>query len=262
MLWKAIVVGLIAVLARMDSRMLGRLNLERPLITCTVVGAFLGNIPTGLAVGATLEMVSLGFTQIGAAGFDMTMGAIVGCAIVIITGANLETALVIATPMSLLTTLIETAANTLRIGLVHLCDQYVDEGKFNKACSIDIFWGPVIYAVCTFVPVFIAIYLGADALNAALNIVPQTIQDGLGLGANLVAFFGFAMLLSIMMNRSNVIYYMLGFVIAAYSGLGLTAIAIISIVLSILLYSLKYAGGYGGQLQTAAQVEEHDELDD
>ena len=262
MLWKAIIVGLIAVLAKMDSRMLGRLNLERPLITCTIVGAFLGDIPTGLAVGTTLEMVSLGFTQIGAAGFDLTTGAIVGCAIVIITGANLETALVIATPMSLLTSLIETAANTLRIGLVHLCDQYVDEGKFNKACGIDIFWGPVIYAICTFVPVFIAIYLGADALNAALNIVPQAVQDGLKLGANLVAFFGFAMLLSIMMNRSNVIYYMLGFVIAAYSGLGLTAIAIISIVLSILLYSLKYTGGFGGRMQTAAGIEEHDELDD
>lgn len=42
MLFKAFIVGLIAVFGRLDSRMLGRLNFERPLITCTLVGLFLG----------------------------------------------------------------------------------------------------------------------------------------------------------------------------------------------------------------------------
>lgn len=51
MLLNAVVVGLIAVFARIDSRMLGRLNFERPLITCTLVGLFLGDVKTGLAVG-------------------------------------------------------------------------------------------------------------------------------------------------------------------------------------------------------------------
>ena len=44
MLLNAVVVGLIAVFARIDSRMLGRLNFERPLITCTLVGLFLGDV--------------------------------------------------------------------------------------------------------------------------------------------------------------------------------------------------------------------------
>ena len=48
MLLNAVVVGLIAVFARIDSRMLGRLNFERPLITCTLVGLFLGDVKTGI----------------------------------------------------------------------------------------------------------------------------------------------------------------------------------------------------------------------
>ena len=44
MLLNAVVVGLIAVFARIDSRMLGRLNFERPLITCTLVGLSLIHI--------------------------------------------------------------------------------------------------------------------------------------------------------------------------------------------------------------------------
>lgn len=132
MLFKSIIVGLIAVFARIDSRMLGRLNFERPLISCTLVGLFLGDVTTGLAVGASMEMVSLGFMSIGASGFDMNMGSIAGCALVIMTGSNIETALAIATPMTLLITLIETGASVVRISMAHMIDGYVDKGEFKK----------------------------------------------------------------------------------------------------------------------------------
>lgn len=261
MLLNAVVVGLIAVFARIDSRMLGRLNFERPLITCTLVGLFLGDVKTGLAVGASMEMVNLGFMSIGASGFDMNMGSIAGCALVIMTGANIETALVIATPMTLLITLIETGASVVRISMTHMCDNYVEKGEYQKAKLVDIFWGPLLYAVCTFIPVFMAVYLGADVINAIVNAVPQFVLDGITLGANLVAFFGFAMLLSVMITKKNAIFFFLGFAIAAYSGLSLTAIAIISVIMAILFYQFKY--GDGSSLQGAgASVDELDELDD
>lgn len=264
MLFKSIVVGLIAVFARIDSRMLGRLNFERPLISCTLVGLFLGDVTTGLAVGAQMEMVSLGFMSIGASGFDMNMGSIAGCALVIMTGANIETALAIATPMTLLITLIETGASVVRISMTHMIDGYVENGEFNKAKMINIFWGPMLYAVCTFVPVFMTVYLGEDVINAIVRAVPEFVLNGITLGANLVAFFGFAMLLSVMINKKNAIYFFLGFAIAAYSGLSLTSIAIISVVLAVLFYQMKYGdrplamGGHSTQ-----EIDElEDELDD
>ena len=264
MLFKSIVVGLIAVFARIDSRMLGRLNFERPLISCTLVGLFLGDVTTGLAVGAQMEMVSLGFMSIGPSGFDMNMGSIAGCALVIMTGANIETALAIATPMTLLITLIETGASVVRISMTHMIDGYVENGEFNKAKMINIFWGPMLYAVCTFVPVFMAVYLGEDVINAIVRAVPEFVLNGITLGANLVAFFGFAMLLSVMINKKNAIYFFLGFAIAAYSGLSLTSIAIISVVLAVLFYQMKYGdrplamGGHSTQ-----EIDElEDELDD
>lgn len=261
MLVNAIVVGLIAVFARIDSRMLGRLNFERPLITCTLVGLFLGDVKTGLAVGASMEMVSLGFMSIGASGFDMNMGSIAGCALVILTGANIETALAIATPMTLLITLIETGASVVRISMTHMCDNYVEKGEYNKAKRVDIVYGPLLYSVCTFIPVFMAVYLGADVINTIINTVPQFILTGISLGAKLVAFFGFAMLLSVMINQKNAIFFFLGFAIAAYSGLSLTAIAIISVIMAFLFYQIKY--GDGAVLKTAgAPIDEIDELDD
>ncbi len=60
------------------------------------------------------------------------MGSIAGCALVIMTGSNIETALAIATPMTLLITLIETGANVVRISMAHMIDGYVDKGEFKK----------------------------------------------------------------------------------------------------------------------------------
>ena len=211
MLLNAFVIGLIAVFGRLDSRMLGRLNFERPLITCTLVGLFLGDLKTGLAVGASMEMVSLGFMSIGASGFDMNMGSIVGCAIVIMTGSDISTALAIATPMTLLSTLIETGADILRISMTHMIDSSVEAGNFKRAKTINIVWGPMLYSICYFIPVFIAVYFGADLINLINDFIPEFVLNGVTLGANLVAFFGFAMLLSVIINKKNAIFFFFGF---------------------------------------------------
>lgn len=264
MLVKSIIIGLIAVFARLDSRILGRLNFERPLITCTLVGLFLGDVKTGLAVGAQMELVSLGFMSIGASGYDMNMGSIAGCALVILTDANIETALAIATPMTLLITLIETLASFLRINMAHMCDNYVAKGQFQKAKQVHVIYGPLLYSVCSFVPVFLAVYAGADVINMIIRTVPEFVLNGVTLGANLVAFFGFAMLLSVMINKKNTIFFFMGFVLAAYSGLDLTALAIISIIAAILLYQIRYDGVLRPQTEgaSAGMEDEYDELED
>ena len=56
----ALLLGLVGVFCILDSRILGRMNFERPLITCTIVGALLGDLQTGLTLGASIELMSLG----------------------------------------------------------------------------------------------------------------------------------------------------------------------------------------------------------
>ena len=63
MLLTSLFLGLVGVFCILDSRLLGRLNFERPLITCTVVGLVLGDLPTGLTVGASIELMSLGLPR-------------------------------------------------------------------------------------------------------------------------------------------------------------------------------------------------------
>ena len=67
MLFQSIALGLIGIFCILDSRLLGRLNFERPLIVSTLVGLVLGDLEKGLMVGASLELMSLGLVNIGAA---------------------------------------------------------------------------------------------------------------------------------------------------------------------------------------------------
>ena len=92
----AVLVGLVGVFCMMDSRLLGRLNFEQPLIGATLVGVVLGDVPTGLAVGAATELVSMGLVQVGAAvPPDMVLGGIVAAAFACLTGASAETAMAV-----------------------------------------------------------------------------------------------------------------------------------------------------------------------
>jgi PTS system mannose-specific IIC component len=261
-LFQTLIVVLISVMMKLDSRMFGRLNFERPLLTCTICGLLLGNLQIGLAVGAQMELATLGMMSIGASGIDMNMGALVGCAICIMTGADIETALTVAVPMTLLNTLLDTVASVIRINFTHMCDNAVEAGDFNKAKRIDIVYGPALYVLFTIIPVFLSVYFGAGVVQSIASAVPAWITDGISLGANIIAFFGFAMLLSTMVNKKTVIYFFAGFLLAAYSGLGLTAIALIGIVLALVLYSIKFDRAGAPAAQAAGSAGVLDELDD
>lgn len=260
-LFQCFIISLIAVASQLDSRILGRTNLERPLITCTLVGLFLGDLSTGLLVGAQMEMITLGMIAVGAvSGANMNLGAIIGCALVIQTGATVETALTIAVPVTIIRNLLWNFGHIIRVQLAHMCDKDVDEGKFEAAKRVNYLWGPLQYALLpAFIPCFIALYYGESFVNMVVTYIPDWINTGITLGANLISFYGFALLLTTMINKKNAIFFFIGFAIAAYSGLDLTAMAMISILTAVLLYMLRYQDKK--QTSTVSAVDALEDLD-
>ena len=142
----ALLLGLVGVFCILDSRILGRMNFERPLITCTIVGALLGDLQTGLTLGASIELMSLGIVNIGAAAPpDMNMAAIICAAFAILTDASAETALALAIPIAVLGQMLGVLMRTILSNLTHVADHAIAEGKFRKAWSMHIVWGTVLY---------------------------------------------------------------------------------------------------------------------
>ena len=148
----ALLLGLVGVFCILDSRILGRMNFERPLITCTIVGALLGDLQTGLTLGASIELMSLGIVNIGAAAPpDMNMAAIICAAFAILTDASAETALALAIPIAVLGQMLGVLMRTILSNLTHVADHAIAEGKFRKAWSMHIVWGTVLYSLMYFI---------------------------------------------------------------------------------------------------------------
>ena len=65
MLTQAILIGLIAAFGKFDCQ-LGTLYAFRPIVLCPLVGLVLGDLQSGLAIGASLELLFMGSISIGA----------------------------------------------------------------------------------------------------------------------------------------------------------------------------------------------------
>lgn len=260
MLVQSIVLGLIGVFVMLDSRILGRLNFERPLIVGTLVGLALGDLEKGLLVGASTELISLGVVQVGAAvPADMTLGAVIATAFAILSGSNAETALTIAIPIAILGQLLGILMRTVLASLTHRADSLIEEGKFKRVQHIHIVWGTILYSLMYFVPIFLAIYFGTDLVKSIVDAIPEWITDGLSLASKLLPAYGFALLLQTMLSKKMMPFLVLGFLITAYSGLGITGVALFAGIVAFVMYQIEAnkSGGSGG-----GSAEEPDALDD
>lgn len=240
LLVQAVLVGLVGVLCILDSRLLGRLNLEQPLIGATLVGFVLGDVPTGLAVGAAVELVSMGLVHVGAATPpDMVLGGIVAAAFACLTGVSAETALTIAIPVAVLGQLLGIVFRSAISALTHVADAAIEEGRFARARRMHIVAGTVLYALMYFVPIFAAVYLGTDAVQMAVAAVPDQITEGLRVASKLLTAYGLALLMSLMLSKGMAVYLVLGFALAAYLGLSVIAVSVFGVVLAVILQSMR-----------------------
>ena len=246
----SLILGFVGVFCILDSRLLGRLNFERPLITCTIVGLLLGNIQTGLAVGASIELMSLGLVVIGAAAPpDMNMAAIICSALAI--------------PIAVLGQMIGVLMRTILSNLTHVADRSIEQGNFRRARSMHIVWGTLLYSLMYFVPIFLAVYLGTDFVQKLVEIIPTWLTDGLNLGSKFLTAYGIALLMSSMLNKDLTVYFLLGFFLVGYIGLNITAIAIFASILAIVLTGLKFRSGPAvATANGAALADDYDPLED
>lgn len=241
MLGTSILLGLIGVFCILDSRLLGRLNFERPLIVSTFVRLALGNVSQGLMIGASLELMALGLVNIGAAAPpDMNMAAIIATAFSILSKANAETALTIAVPISVLGQLLGILMRTILSNLTHVADRLIEKGEYQKARNIHIVWGTLLYSIMYFLPIFLAVYFGTDVVSQIVSLIPSWLTNGLSLAAKILPAFGFALLLQTMLTTKLVPFLLLGFLITAYSGLGVTGVALFACLVAYFMADLKF----------------------
>lgn len=104
---QSILIGLLYFLANSSLPIVSYVTIYRPLVGGFVTGLILGDPVTGVMVGATIQMMFIGFIAAGGAlPSDMALAGILGTALAITGGLDVDAALAIAVPLGLLGTLV------------------------------------------------------------------------------------------------------------------------------------------------------------
>lgn len=232
---QAILIGCVAGLTQIEGGWLGEAKFREPIVTGFLVGIILGDMKTGLIIGAQLQLMWMGAVGIGpTAQLDIGTGGTIGAAIAVMTGRGVETAIMFGVPVAVLMQFLNTLLMTAYSGFMAKVDNDIDEGKFSSISRIHYLCG-IISFLMYFAITTIAMYFGNNAINTIVDGLPDWANNGLNAVAALLPCVGFALLMNIIMEKSLIPYFIIGFIPAAFVGFDMNMIGIVSIAVAIAL---------------------------
>lgn len=237
---QAILVGLIAMFVTFEW-LAGSSLITRPIVTGVLVGLVMGDLKTGIIMGATLEMAFIGAVTLGAAvPPDVITGGILGTAFAISTGQGAEVALTLAFPIATLFLLVDNVMTLFVMPFfLHKADKYVEEGDLNGVTRMHLLGGFIVKSLPRGIFVAVALYLGSPFMKAILERIPDFVQNGLVVAAGFIPALGIALLAQMILNKKVAIFFFLGFAISAYLKVPMLGVAIFATVIAVVLVGIQ-----------------------
>ncbi|ECJ9747156.1 PTS mannose/fructose/sorbose transporter subunit IIC [Listeria monocytogenes] len=241
-----ILVVLIAFLAGIEG-ILDEFQFHQPLIACTLIGLVTGNLTACIILGGTLQMIALGWANIGAAVAPDAALASVASAIILVLGgqgvAGIPSAIAIAIPLAVAGLFLTMIVRTLAVPIVHLMDRAAEKGNIRSVEWLHI------SAICMqgvriAIPAAALLFIPADSVQSFLEAMPAWLTDGMAIGGGMVVAVGYALVINMMATKEVWPFFVIGFVVAAISQLTLIAIGALGVALALIYLNLsKMSGG-------------------
>lgn len=217
-------------------------SLYQPIVTGAVVGAILGDLPTGLVVGGTYQLMTIGNMPVGGAQPpNAVIGGIMATVFAISSGLDTTAAVGLAVPFALIGQYMVTFLFTVMSPIMSTADKMAEKGDTKGIVRLNYMamgaLGLLFAIVC------IAGLIGGSALGNTLDKLSQDfawIMNGLGAAGGMMRFVGFAILLRIMLSNDLWGIYFVGFALAtiigyipALSGSALILIAFVGVAIAL-----------------------------
>jgi len=258
-LFQAILIGLMSCTAASTIACLGttvgNYTLNRPLVASLFVGLILGDVTVCILIGIPMQvmwiaMVTTGGTvasDIRAVSYIGIPLAYVGCRAAGIDYASDE-AFQLASSISALTGTIGITLfyGTAMMNLIwqHIGWAQLDKGNFEIVGKVDTLMPLISHFCLSFLPVTLLCYFGSGAVEEVfqyLDVSVWYVKALLTVGSVLPAV-GMSILLKSVVNKtSDLLYFMMGFVLAAAMHLTLLAATVIGGVFALINYQLTMA---------------------
>ena len=250
-----VLVVFIAFLAGLEG-ILDQFQFHQPLVACTLIGLVTGNLAAGVMLGGSLQLIALGWANIGAAVAPDAALASVAAAIIMVLGGDFSSkgiavAQGVAIPLAVAGLFLTMIVRTLSVGLVHGADAAAKKGDIKgveRAHFIALFMQGARIAI----PAALLLMIPAESVKAALEAMPAWLSEGMQIGGGMVVAVGYAMVINMMATREVWPFFAIGFALAAVSELTLIALGAIGVAIALIYLALSKKGGNGGGGATAS----------
>ncbi|HBT5364761.1 TPA: PTS mannose/fructose/sorbose transporter subunit IIC [Klebsiella pneumoniae] len=263
-LLQIVLVFIVACIAGMES-VLDEFQFHRPLIACTLIGAVLGDMKTGIIIGGTLEMIALGWMNIGAAvAPDAALASIISTVLVIAGHQSIGAGIALAIPLAAAGQVLTIIVRTITVAFQHAADKAAENGNLTALSWLHVS-SLFLQAMRIAIPaaVIVAISVGTSEVQGLLNAIPEVVTSGLNIAGGMIVVVGYAMVINMMRAGYLMPFFYLGFVTAAFTNFNLVALGVIGAVMAILYIQLspKYNRVAGAPAQAAGNNDLDNELD-
>ena len=189
-----------------------------PVFAGFITGLVMGDLGTGLYIGAALQLTVLGVGTFGGASrIDATSGAVLATAFSVAQGIKPEIAIAtIAVPVAGLLTYFDILGRMTTTYFAHRVDDAIERFDY-KGIERNYLLGAVPWALSRALPVFLALTYGGAYVQSIVDFVEQYkwIANGLTLAGRMLPGLGFAILLHYLPVKRHLHYLALGFGLTA-----------------------------------------------
>ena len=242
-----VLVVIVAFLAGMEG-VLDEFQFHQPLVACTLIGLVTGQLVPCIILGGSLQMIALGWANIGAAVAPDAALAAVASAIILVQGgqgrAGVDTAIAVAIPLAVAGLFLTMIVRTLSVICVHQMDAAAEKGSF---AGVEV-WHIIAIAlqgIRIAIPAAALLAIPASAVSSALNSMPAWLTDGMSIGGGMVVAVGYAMVINMMATKEVWPFFAIGFCLAAVSDLTLIALGVIAVSMALIYLKLSENAGSG-----------------
>lgn len=239
---QAVLCGIVYWLAVGNLPFVGLWSLQRPLVCGMITGLILGHPVQGAVIGATINLVYLGFMSAGGSmPADMALAGILGTAYAIVGGLDTDTALALAVPIGILGTIVWAGRMTFDSFFVHIADNYIEKEEYHKIWRANVLFPQIMCFCMTAIPCALAAYFGANYIQGILNMLSGKVLTVFQIIGGLMPALGIAITLQYIFKGESRIFLFAGFLLAVYSGLPLLTLGIIALIVAIVYVQITSA---------------------
>ena len=212
---------------------LGFIGLQKPIFGGWLVGVLLGDMMTGLQMGAAIQVLYIANISAGGSqAADPAFAGIVGVALAMASGATYQEALILAVPLGLVGNMRTMLHMTINSFVIHGADAQARKGSYWGVWMYQVGIPAVLYCASAFIMVFLSLTLGPTVVSAAIANMPAWITKGLNTVGGILPAVGICMSLNLIFRKNTAPFFFLGFVLQQYLGYSGIILAVIGAIIA------------------------------